>query len=69
MSEQELKNKIYEHMKAIRNLCLEYCGEEDWYLSISMFPDIMWISNQYWEEGKKSIDFTWFAKDIENGNT
>ena len=65
MSEQELKNEIFDHMKAIRNLCLEYCDGEDCELSLAIYRDIMWINNKYWEEGKKGINFIWFKEDIE----
>lgn len=57
MTREEAEAKIYEHMKAIAQICKEYCPE-DGYFTGCVLNNVIRFNNAHWEhEGGNELDF------------
>ena len=49
MTREECENQILEKLKEIKDIVKQYDTSEEFYLSMSIYDDVMVVNNTYWE--------------------
>jgi hypothetical protein len=49
MSREECENQILEKLKEIKAIAKQYDKSTEFYISLSIFEDVMSANNSYWE--------------------
>ena len=49
MTREECENQILEKLKEIKDIVKQYDTSEEFYLSMSIYDDVMAVNNTYWE--------------------
>ena len=49
MNREECENQILEKLKEIKDIVKQYDTSEEFYLSMSIYDDVMAVNNTYWE--------------------
>ena len=49
MNREECENQILEKLKEIKDIVKQYDKSEEFYLSITIYEDPIFINNAYWE--------------------
>ena len=49
MNREECENQILEKLKEIKDIVKQYDKSEEFYLSMSIYDDVMVVNNTYWE--------------------
>ena len=49
MNREECENQILEKLKEIKDIVKQYDTSEEFYLSMSIYDDVMVVNNTYWE--------------------
>ena len=49
MKREECEKQILEKLKEIKDIVKQYDKSEEFYLSMSIYDDVMAVNNAYWE--------------------
>ena len=49
MTREECENQILEKLKEIKDIVKQYDTSEEFYLSMSIYDDVMTVNNAYWK--------------------
>ena len=49
MTREECENQILEKLKEIKDIVKQYDTSEEFYLSMSIYDNVMAVNNTYWE--------------------
>lgn len=65
MTREECENQILEKLKEIRNIVKQYDKSKEFYLSMSIYDDVMAVNNAYWKT-ETPLDATGYNDEVQD---